>query len=257
MAALQKSFGPTAKFGDPTASGCASGSAERGGMEHRFEELPGWTFKMDEVSAGVYEVVAGDHAGHAVSAKGNDLDSLVEWCRNEARRIYAGGCVGPSSVIPTAATSTVARPMASWLRLTLITLTVGGGFGGAVLTLDAFISSRVMSAAVASLYTAFFVLYIFVMASGLALVLNDRRIKPLIVALAIQVPVFSSRVIAYQFASGLYAGAGLSETGLFAQFRLGFQWQCNLLQPLPLGFGINFVPVVLLILLIRSAGRSR
>jgi hypothetical protein len=56
-------------------------------MKRDFRDLPTWEFEMDEVSAGVYEVTGRDRAGHRVSAKGIDLDSLLEQCRNEALRI--------------------------------------------------------------------------------------------------------------------------------------------------------------------------
>ena len=56
-------------------------------MKKRYAELPAWEFELDEISAGVYEVIGRDKAGHRVSAKGVDLDSLVEQCRKDAREI--------------------------------------------------------------------------------------------------------------------------------------------------------------------------
>lgn len=60
-------------------------------MRKQFPELPGWHFDMDEVSAGVYEVVGEDKAGHRVSAHGTDLDALLDQCRNEAVRVDRPG----------------------------------------------------------------------------------------------------------------------------------------------------------------------
>lgn len=60
-------------------------------MRKQFPDLPAWRFDMDEVSAGVYEVIGRDSAGHVVSAKGIDLDSLLEQCRREARMISMRG----------------------------------------------------------------------------------------------------------------------------------------------------------------------
>jgi hypothetical protein len=62
-------------------------------MIKQFPDLPAWHFDMDEVSAGVYEVIGRDGAGHNVSAKGTDLDSLLEECRTEARKISMRGPV--------------------------------------------------------------------------------------------------------------------------------------------------------------------
>jgi hypothetical protein len=53
-------------------------------VKKTFAELPAWTFNMDEVSAGVYEVIGTDEAGHRVSAKGPDLDAVLEECRRQA-----------------------------------------------------------------------------------------------------------------------------------------------------------------------------
>jgi len=56
-------------------------------MKKRYPDLPAWEFELDEVSAGVYEVIGRDKTGNCVSAKGVDLDSLVDQCRKDARRI--------------------------------------------------------------------------------------------------------------------------------------------------------------------------
>jgi len=48
-------------------------------------DLPGWTFEVDEVSAGVYEVVASDRHGHTFSNKGTDPDALLKVCSEQAR----------------------------------------------------------------------------------------------------------------------------------------------------------------------------
>ena len=60
-------------------------------MKKQFPDLPTWVFDMDEVSAGVYEVVGRDKLGRRVSAKGVDLDTLLENCRKEARKISMRG----------------------------------------------------------------------------------------------------------------------------------------------------------------------
>ena len=53
-------------------------------MKKQFPELPGWQFDLDEVSAGVYEVIGQDRVGHRITAKGTDLDALLEQCRRDA-----------------------------------------------------------------------------------------------------------------------------------------------------------------------------
>lgn len=49
--------------------------------------LPGWTFHVEEVSAGVYLVTATDRAGRAVVKKGIDPDALIAECKQAAIEI--------------------------------------------------------------------------------------------------------------------------------------------------------------------------
>lgn len=37
-----------------------------------YPDLPDWVFRIDEVSAGVYEVIGKDRAGHALAANSCD-----------------------------------------------------------------------------------------------------------------------------------------------------------------------------------------
>jgi hypothetical protein len=54
-------------------------------MEIRDDSLPGWVFTIDEVSAGVYEVVGRSPRGRIVRKKGTDPDSLIAQCKEWAR----------------------------------------------------------------------------------------------------------------------------------------------------------------------------
>jgi len=49
--------------------------------------LPGWDFEVDEVSMGVYRVIARDASGRTIEKSGTDPDSLIEECKAEARRL--------------------------------------------------------------------------------------------------------------------------------------------------------------------------
>ncbi len=141
------------------------------------------------------------------------------------------------------------------LRLILITMTVGGGFTGVAVTLQALLSPQGKGPASAVICLVFLLLYLFVLISGLLFVQNPRRMVPLVVALALQVPAIYSPIIAFRFVAGFNGTAGISETGVFWWVRLGSEWQLNLLQPLPWGVGINFVAVILLAALAYSIGR--
>jgi hypothetical protein len=52
-------------------------------------ELPGWSFDVQEVSAGVYEVTGTDALGHRVQTKGTDCDALINECREAAAKMAA------------------------------------------------------------------------------------------------------------------------------------------------------------------------
>jgi hypothetical protein len=44
------------------------------------DKLPGWTFEVDEVLAGVFRVRAIDESGHSVERTGTDAEALIEAC---------------------------------------------------------------------------------------------------------------------------------------------------------------------------------
>ncbi len=56
-------------------------------MNESFDDLPGWLFEVDEVSANVYEVTGTDRAGHRVQMKGTDPDALLDDARKAAFKI--------------------------------------------------------------------------------------------------------------------------------------------------------------------------
>ena len=53
-------------------------------MKHTFPDLAGWSFEVDEVSAGVYRVDATDGQGRQISRSGTDPERLIDECRLEA-----------------------------------------------------------------------------------------------------------------------------------------------------------------------------
>lgn len=58
-------------------------------MPKEFNELPGWSFDADEVSAGVYRAFGRDRAGRNVEATGLDPDALIEKCKQAAIQMMA------------------------------------------------------------------------------------------------------------------------------------------------------------------------
>ena len=56
-------------------------------MKKTFPSLPDWTFDVDEVSAGVYEVIGKNQLGQVVSAKGTDPYKLLDECKESAAKV--------------------------------------------------------------------------------------------------------------------------------------------------------------------------
>jgi hypothetical protein len=50
-------------------------------------DFPGWTFEIDEVSAGVSRAAAFDRAGRRVEASGVDAEALLERCKQWALEV--------------------------------------------------------------------------------------------------------------------------------------------------------------------------
>jgi hypothetical protein len=57
------------------------------GLKKTSEDLPGWFFEVDEISAGVYKVRGVDEAGRSVEATGTDPDILLEDCKKSAAKM--------------------------------------------------------------------------------------------------------------------------------------------------------------------------
>ncbi len=139
--------------------------------------------------------------------------------------------------------------MKPWLRLTLITLTVGGGFTGFSVTMQQLFKPQSQQPVYFALLVGFLALYAFVTASGLLFVQNPRQTGPLFIAIAMQVPWVSSPLFTYRFTSGFHVTIGVVGGSLGGGFNLGSDWQCNVFQKLPWGIGVNLFALVIMILL--------
>jgi phosphoglycerol transferase MdoB-like AlkP superfamily enzyme len=144
--------------------------------------------------------------------------------------------------------------MKTWLRLTLITMTVGGGFAGIAVTLQALFNSPVASTLNLLAMIVFLGLYVFVTISGLIFVHDPKRTGPLMAALAIQIPSVSSSFIVYKFAVGVRAflmvsgseGPNTPAVRLSWDFFLGSSWTFSLLRDKPPGIGVNVAALAIL-----------
>lgn len=156
--------------------------------------------------------------------------------------------------------------MKTWLRLLLVTATVGGGFSGILLTSN-LLGSGGHGALQILILLLFMAMYAFVTVSGLMLVHDESRIWPVSTALALQIPWVSTPVMVYQFASGMHAAITLGtpedsdrigiHLGCNFLFGTHFQFRLGPYHETPSAFGVNAVALALFILLLRSRRYSR
>lgn len=59
-------------------------------MKLKFDELIGWEFEIEEVSAGVYRATGGDQLGHRTARTGLDPQVLLDECKAYAATIIGG-----------------------------------------------------------------------------------------------------------------------------------------------------------------------
>ncbi|MFH1870117.1 MAG: hypothetical protein ABIG36_05790 [Pseudomonadota bacterium] len=66
-------------------------------MIRTLPDLPGWSFDIDEVSAGVYQIMATDKKGRRIFKTGIDPAALIEECRREVSNGGTSGDLGSAS----------------------------------------------------------------------------------------------------------------------------------------------------------------
>jgi len=149
--------------------------------------------------------------------------------------------------------------MKSWLRLTLVTMTVGGGFAGFAGTFLTLSNSQGEGLLALVLRVVFLVLYMYITISGLMFVHNQRIVRPLAAALAMQIPWISSPLLVYDVAAGPSAVIGVgspTQAGkLFTidwQLLMGSSWRFEILQGARWRMSVNLLALALLILLRKS-----
>ena len=136
-------------------------------------------------------------------------------------------------------------------RLHLI-LTIGGGFLGMVVTLQAFVAAKESNPLFYAMLAAFVALYGYGVFAGLRLAEHEEEKKHLMVFYWLQVPWISSPIIAYHFASGFHVSGGFMDWKLSGLFRIGSDWQFSLFQSAPWGLGVNAFALVMAILLLKK-----
>lgn len=147
--------------------------------------------------------------------------------------------------------------MKTWLRLTLITMTVGGGFAGVGATFLSLQTQENRGFPDLEILASFLGLYCYVIGSGLVFVCDPQKTRPMMLALAAQIPRISSPVIAYKFCAGFEAffdvkaaPPGLTLGGELLYF--GSRGHFSLLHEAQWSLGVNYFALVMLLLLWRA-----
>jgi hypothetical protein len=139
--------------------------------------------------------------------------------------------------------------LTTWLRLLAVALTVGGGVCGIAALTQAIASSTANPLAA----WVGVVVYIFITAAGLAYVHNERRLAPILAAIAVQIPWVSSPILFYQLSAGSGVDVGISGRNFVYQITwLGSSVEIRFFQSANWGGGLNLLALVVFILLWRS-----
>lgn len=137
--------------------------------------------------------------------------------------------------------------MNRWMRRLHLLLTIGGGFAGVVITLQAFFASKEANPVFYALLGAFVCLYGYGVFAGLRFAEAPEEKKHLVIFYWLQVPWISSPIIAYRFATGFHLSGAIIGGQLAGFFRIGSDWQFSLLQSAPWGIGLNVFALVMAI----------
>jgi len=145
--------------------------------------------------------------------------------------------------------------MKTWLRITLIVMSVGGGSAGVFVTVplvfaaDQIFLNRLLA-------FVFVILYGFIVTSGLLFIHRPEETTPLKVALALQIFWLSMPSFTYYLASGAYffvrfGGMDVDRIGFSLTYSLGSRFTINFSGE-HWNFGINLFAAGLLYLLEKS-----
>lgn len=137
-----------------------------------------------------------------------------------------------------------------WFRRSLVVLTVGGGFFGAVISTDTLFAAKntpVFGYAMIALVIALYTYGIF---AGIQLSEDARHYGHVLFFYALQVPLFSSPILLYRFACGFHATIWVVGFSFGWMFRLGSDCQLAILQPNSWGAGVNLFAAAILFALV-------
>ncbi|KJF82112.1 hypothetical protein UA31_08870 [Photobacterium angustum] len=95
-------------------------------------------------------------------------------------------------------------------------------------------------------------IYTYHIYAGMALVDNEEKTTPALLALLLQVPIISSPVLFYKVSTGFAASAYFESQRLTGYWNIGSEYQVHLLPSFNFGIGINIFALILVILLLKA-----
>lgn len=139
--------------------------------------------------------------------------------------------------------------MKVWFRWLLLVLTIGGGFMGLAIAVQAMFAQDASGFFYYLFCCVAIGLYCFVIVSGLLFAENSRCITPMRVGFALQVPWVSSPILVYGFGVGcrITTGLGLLDGRFSATFRFGSDFDLFIFGHHPWFVGINVFAVLMLV----------
>ncbi|MEM7791655.1 MAG: hypothetical protein AAF546_09665 [Verrucomicrobiota bacterium] len=146
--------------------------------------------------------------------------------------------------------------MKPWLRRTHIILSIGGGFAGVALTLQAFFTTQNANSVLYAIIICFIALYSYGIIAGLRFTENEENKKSLIIFYWLQVPWISTPIIGYRFAAGFHVSCAMIGSEVSGFFRFGSDWNLNLFQAIPWGAGLNVFALAMAISLMKHQRKS-
>ena len=66
---------------------CSHNKVRTNYMQDTIPELPGWSFKVVELSSGVYRIIGSDELGRKVDLIGEDPESLIKRFKQDALKL--------------------------------------------------------------------------------------------------------------------------------------------------------------------------
>lgn len=121
---------------------------------------------------------------------------------------------------------------------------VGGGFMGAMMSLQAILTAKELGRGALAIYVFAAVVYAAFACVGLRVAESYRPNALLVGCFLLQTPFLLSPFLTYQFSAGCFVLVGLANEELFWSARAGAHWQFSLLHGRNFGIGLNLLALV-------------